>query len=42
MEKDKNTDYIKPINLVNVSYAQTGKSKSTNELGMREMQGKGV
>lgn len=40
MEKDKNTDYIKPINLVNVSYAQTGKSKSTNELGMREMQAK--
>lgn len=40
MEKDKNTDYIKPINLVNVTYAQTGKSKSTNELGMREMQAK--
>ena len=40
MEKDKNTDYIKPINLVNVTYAQTGKSKSTNELGMREMQTK--
>ena len=40
MEKEKNIDYIKPINLVNVTYAQTGKSKSTNELGMREMQGK--
>lgn len=40
MEKDKNTDYIKPINLVNVTYAQTGKSKSTNEFGMREMQAK--
>lgn len=40
MEKEKNTDYIKPINLVNVTYAQTGKSKSTNELGMREMQAK--
>lgn len=40
MEKDNNTDYIKPINLVNVTYAQTGKSKSTNELGMREMQAK--
>ena len=40
MEKQKNTDYIKPINLVNVTYAQTGKSKSTNELGMREMQAK--
>lgn len=40
MGKDKNTDYIKPINLVNVTYAQTGKSKSTNELGMREMQAK--
>lgn len=36
--KDQNTDYIQPINLVNVSYAQTGQSKSTNELGMREMQ----
>lgn len=40
MKKDNNTDYIKPINLVNVAYAQTGKSKSTNELGMREMQAK--
>lgn len=40
MEKDKNTDYIKPINLVNVTYAQTGQSKTTNELGMREMQAK--
>ncbi len=37
MKKDNNTDYIKPVNLVNVAYAQTGKSKSTNELGMREM-----
>ena len=27
-------------NLVEVTYAQTGKSKSTNELGMREMQEK--
>ncbi|MCC5943604.1 MAG: DEAD/DEAH box helicase [Bernardetiaceae bacterium] len=27
-------------NLVHVNYAQTGKSKSTNELGMREMQQK--
>ena len=27
-------------NLVNVEYAQTGKSKKTNELGMREMQQK--
>lgn len=40
MKKENNTDYIKPINLVNVTYAQTGKSKSTNELGMREMQAK--
>src|SRR5690554_292847 len=41
MKKDSNnTHYIKPINLVNVTYAQTGKSKSTNELGMREMQAK--
>lgn len=30
--------YIKPINLVEVSYAQTGNSKKTNEFGMREMQ----
>lgn len=37
---DNNKDYTKPINLVEVSYAQTGKSKSTNELGMREMQAK--
>jgi len=40
MKQNKNTDYKKPINLVNVTYAQTGKSKSTNELGMREMQAK--
>lgn len=33
-------EYVKPINLVNVTYAQTGKSKSTNEMGMREMQAK--
>lgn len=37
---NKNTSYIKPINTVEVNYAQTGKSKSTNELGMREMQAK--
>lgn len=35
-----NIDYAKPINLVHVEYAQTGKSKSTNEFGMREMQAK--
>lgn len=40
MEKDKITDYIKPINLVKVEYAQTGQSKKTNEFGMREMQAK--
>lgn len=33
-------EYKKPINLVNVTYAQTGQSKSTDELGMREMQQK--
>lgn len=33
-------EYVKPINLVEVEYAQTGKSKSTNHLGMREMQAK--
>ena len=27
-------------NLINVNYKQTGKSKSTNALGMREMQEK--
>ncbi len=27
-------------NLVEVQYEQTGKSKSTNEFGMREIQGK--
>ncbi len=36
----KHPEYVKPINLVEVEYAQTGKSKSTNELGMREMQAK--
>ena len=40
MEKDNHTNYIKPINLVNVEYAQTGQSKKTNEMGMREMQAK--
>lgn len=34
------TPYVKPINLVNVNYAQTGKSKTTNDFGMREMQAK--
>ena len=33
-------EYIKPINLVEVSYAQTGASKKINALGMREMQAK--
>lgn len=36
----ENHSYKKPINTVEVTYAQTGKSKSTNELGMREMQEK--
>lgn len=36
----KHPDCLKPINLVEVNYAQTGQSKSTNELGMREMQAK--
>jgi len=40
MEKENNTDYIKPINLVKVEYAQTGQSKKTNQFGMREMQAK--
>ncbi|SDL88218.1 DEAD/DEAH box helicase [Chryseobacterium taihuense] len=40
MEKDNHNDYIKPINLVKVEYAQTGQSKKTNEMGMREMQSK--
>src|SRR5699024_6408742 len=32
--------YKKPINTVEVTYAQTGNSKSTNAMGMREMQEK--
>lgn len=36
----KHPDYLKPINLVEVQYAQTGNSKKTNEMGMREMQQK--
>lgn len=39
MTQNKN-EYTKPINIVEVNYAQTGKSKTTNELGMREMQEK--
>ncbi|MBS1615549.1 MAG: ATP-dependent helicase [Bacteroidetes bacterium] len=30
--------YQNPVNLVNVTYEQTGKSKAIDELGMREMQ----
>src|SRR5690606_7248189 len=33
-------EYLKPINLVEVRYAQTGQSKKINALGMREMQQK--
>lgn len=33
-------EYLKPINLVEVQYAQTGQSKKINEMGMREMQQK--
>jgi len=40
MSQKKHTDYVKPINTVEVTYAQTGNSKSTNEMGMREMQAK--
>ncbi len=36
----KHPDYLKPINLIEVTYAQTGQSKATNEMGMREMQAK--
>lgn len=36
----KHPAYSKPINLVEVNYAQTGQSKKVNELGMREMQAK--
>jgi len=32
------TEIKKPTNIVNVTYAQTGNSVHTNELGMREMQ----
>lgn len=38
---DKNyPEYSKPINLVQVAYAQTGESKKIDALGMREMQAK--
>ncbi|WP_310992093.1 hypothetical protein [Aequorivita marina] len=40
MSQKKYTDYVKPINTVEVAYAQTGNSKRTNEMGMREMQTK--
>src|SRR5690625_4247019 len=40
MSQTKHTDYVKPINTVEVTYAQKGNSKSTNEMGMREMQAK--
>ena len=41
MNKETNqTHYIKPINLVEVNYAQIGASKKINALGMREMQAK--
>lgn len=36
----KHPVYLKPINLVEVEYAQTGQSKKTNAMGMREMQEK--
>lgn len=39
-QKIEETVYSKPINLVEVTYAQTGKSKQINSLGMREMQAK--
>ena len=35
-----NKPHSKPINLVQVNYAQTGQSKQTNGFGMREMQAK--
>lgn len=40
MSQKRYTEYVKPINTVEVTYAQTGKSKSTNIMGMREMQAK--
>jgi superfamily II DNA or RNA helicase len=39
-ENNKSPEYIKPVNLVQVNYAQTGRSKKTNTFGMREMQAK--
>jgi len=39
-EQNIDTTYSKPINLVQVNYAQTGQSKQINSLGMREMQAK--
>ncbi|WP_238596915.1 DEAD/DEAH box helicase [Corynebacterium heidelbergense] len=37
MNQEKKTD-TKPMNIVDVTYQQNGKSVATNELGMREMQ----
>jgi superfamily II DNA or RNA helicase len=39
-QETKHSEYTKPINLVEVNYAQTGQSKKINEFGMREMQSK--
>lgn len=39
-QKIEQIAYSKPINLVQVGYAQTGQSKQVNSLGMREMQAK--
>lgn len=39
-QKIEEIAYSKPINLVQVTYAQTGQSKQINSLGMREMQAK--
>jgi len=39
-QKIEQTAYSKPINLVQVNYAQTGQSKQINSFGMREMQAK--
>lgn len=34
----RHPEYLKPINTVEVEYAQTGRSKKTDAMGMREMQ----
>ena len=40
MEMTESPKYLKPINVVDVLYEQTGNSTATDAMGMREMQAK--